>query len=338
MQSLSRKYFSALKLSLRISVYIETVRLFNGDTTMATEQETQQLIAAVLNNKLDELNRLLEQNSDLIKLQNQNKHTLLHLAAQAGHADIVEALLRANNRLAIPIPDFINLQDKNGNTALHIAAKNNHLAVGEILVSFHAKRDISNNNLKTALDVLPTGQDFYNFSFLLNDPLKYYSEGENYSEGESEIKPERSSNRLKLGLMALGGLLSAGAIGAGIAALVLTLLGISFLPFAPFTMLIGAAVVVAVGSIGLGLTAGAASVYYKNRTADYIELKDSTDAAVNSSISATQGLGGIKEVIKDVSTEQLPTVHSSPIGTAKKTANSAHATASSSTPTDKPQI
>ena len=69
----------------------------------------------------------------------------MHWAAENGHKEIVELLIRAGADK--------DLQDKDGSTPLHRAARTGHKEIVELLMRTGAVINQSNNEGKTALDV-----------------------------------------------------------------------------------------------------------------------------------------------------------------------------------------
>ena len=59
--------------------------------------------------------------------------TLLHMAADVGKADIIDALLASNSALYTNFD--VDEQDDTGNTPLHLAAANGHVAAVKSLVA-----------------------------------------------------------------------------------------------------------------------------------------------------------------------------------------------------------
>ncbi|MDQ7825757.1 MAG: ankyrin repeat domain-containing protein [Candidatus Eremiobacteraeota bacterium] len=73
--------------------------------------DPQEIIEAVLEGNTDRINRLLEDDPDLVEARDEQDYSLLHMAAWRGDIRIVEALI---NRKADP-----NLRNKWGFSALH---------------------------------------------------------------------------------------------------------------------------------------------------------------------------------------------------------------------------
>ena len=71
--------------------------------------------------------------------------TVLHLAAEYGHVNVVRLLLVRDVN--------IDLRDKMGDTALHRATQHSQMPVVELLVSANASLDIQNSSGRTALQI-----------------------------------------------------------------------------------------------------------------------------------------------------------------------------------------
>jgi len=64
--------------------------------------------------------------------------TALHLAAEHGHTQCAQELLRVSSA-------DVNATDTEGNTALHLSASHGHLAIAQLLVRNNAAMEVPNN-------------------------------------------------------------------------------------------------------------------------------------------------------------------------------------------------
>jgi ankyrin repeat protein len=80
-----------------------------------------------------------------------NYRTLLHAAADKGHIEILQLLLKAKFNGEDEINK--NDRDKLGNTALIYAVKNSHVRAVEVLLESGANPDIKNYDDKAAIDL-----------------------------------------------------------------------------------------------------------------------------------------------------------------------------------------
>jgi len=81
-----------------------------------------------------------------VNAQNDFRSTLLHIAAQKGHREVVELLLYYKNA-KVDTPDAL------ADTALHLAAYYGHAAIVELLINHNADVSKLNKEDKTASDV-----------------------------------------------------------------------------------------------------------------------------------------------------------------------------------------
>ncbi|KAM7187951.1 Ankyrin repeat-containing domain protein [Rhypophila sp. PSN 637] len=86
--------------------------------------------------------------------------TVLHLAAEYGHAHVVQTLLARRMD--------VNLRDDMGDTALHLAARHGHHSVIQVLVSSNATLDIRNSSGRTALQLSVIKGDIETVQLLLD--------------------------------------------------------------------------------------------------------------------------------------------------------------------------
>jgi len=64
--------------------------------------------------------------------------TALHVAAEHGHTQCAQELLRASSA-------DVNATDTEGNTALHLSAYHGHLTIAQLLIRNNAAMEIPNN-------------------------------------------------------------------------------------------------------------------------------------------------------------------------------------------------
>lgn len=85
--------------------------------------------------------------------------TPLHVAAQKGNLEVVEALIRqcpsSSGAAAAACATNVNALDADGKTALHHAARNGHLSICQQLLSHGADRSIASRSGHTALQLAP---------------------------------------------------------------------------------------------------------------------------------------------------------------------------------------
>ncbi|MGC2422756.1 MAG: ankyrin repeat domain-containing protein [Nitrospirota bacterium] len=87
----------------------------------------------------------LKAKSGFISIKDGTGRTLLHKAAEDGHAELAEALLEIR-------PEFVNVKDQVGETPLHKATFNGHHRAVMILISYGSDIPARNNSGKTAED------------------------------------------------------------------------------------------------------------------------------------------------------------------------------------------
>ncbi|KAM3926545.1 diacylglycerol kinase iota isoform 7-T7 [Leptodactylus fuscus] len=122
--------------------------------------EEQALVHAVLDGDLDKVMECCEKGASL-RIQGPERCSLLHLAAKAGHAEIVSYILENGSE------DLLDMVDRTtGETALHKAAFQGHRQVCQILVDAGAcslKRDSKG---QTPLDIAQAAEDSELASYL----------------------------------------------------------------------------------------------------------------------------------------------------------------------------
>ena len=72
---------------------------------------------------------LIEKDSNLSFLKDNDERTPLHSAVITNQLSIVDALLSPTSLNSVQVADLINAVDKDGNTVLHLAAINDNLEV-----------------------------------------------------------------------------------------------------------------------------------------------------------------------------------------------------------------
>lgn len=99
----------------------------------------------------------------ILKREDQNRQTVLHLAVENNHLNIVEILFRDYN-IAKDLKDGLN-----GNLPIHLAAKNGSCEMFYLLQKYDAVSFKPNNNLENALHIAA----FHNRSKFIREFLKY---------------------------------------------------------------------------------------------------------------------------------------------------------------------
>jgi ankyrin repeat protein len=89
---------------------------------------------------------LIEAGAKTDVLGGENKNNLVFMAASVNATKTLQLLIKK-------APDQINAKNKNGDTALHEAARFGSEKTLEILLKAGAKKDLGNNQGKTALDI-----------------------------------------------------------------------------------------------------------------------------------------------------------------------------------------
>lgn len=108
-----------------------------GDTALAMAIGNEQDPIAV---------SLIEAGAKTDVLGGENKNNLVFMAASVNATKTLQLLIKK-------APDQINAKNKNGDTALHEAARFGSEKTLEILLKAGAKKDLGNNQGKTALDI-----------------------------------------------------------------------------------------------------------------------------------------------------------------------------------------
>jgi len=121
--------------------------------TIDSKPKTLPIILAVTNGDLEKVNKLLNDNPDLVfSTDNEDKSTLLHIAAQNGHKDIAELLINKDVD--------VNAKNKYSDTPLHNAARKGHKNVVELLINKGASVNAKGNYGWSPLHYA-TGLSFY---------------------------------------------------------------------------------------------------------------------------------------------------------------------------------
>ncbi|GLJ22580.1 hypothetical protein SUGI_0424960 [Cryptomeria japonica] len=104
-------------------------------------------VAALRGCRKSTVEKLLQcDTSSSFKQDKLKQQTALHLAAQRGHADVVNCILRFAE-------DCVEIRDESGKTALHCAVENAPAGVVKSLVRFARVINIADKNGYTALDI-----------------------------------------------------------------------------------------------------------------------------------------------------------------------------------------
>ncbi len=98
--------------------------------------------------------RVLRNHNDSFSLHNQNRWTLLHVAAAFNHLKCAEALLKGGAKKALKSTSH------NGSTPLHLAAFAGHLEMVALLNKYGASLKSVNTNGRTALMNAARGHHF----------------------------------------------------------------------------------------------------------------------------------------------------------------------------------
>jgi len=117
-----------------------------------------------INNDLDLYRKTIE---NILRKQDENKQTILHLAIENNHDQIVELLLR-------DFVTFDNIKDDlreglNGNLLIHSAAKNGSVEIFHLLQKYDVVSFKTNNNSENALHVAAS----FNRKEFIEEFLKY---------------------------------------------------------------------------------------------------------------------------------------------------------------------
>jgi glyoxylase-like metal-dependent hydrolase (beta-lactamase superfamily II) len=146
---------------------------------------TQTIHEAAMNGDLEKVKALLKEDPKLIEANNENKKTALHFAAQGGHKNIVEFLLKKGadinrNNIADETPihyaaamghkDVVafliekkaiyNSVTLNGDTPLHYAARFGRMEITRLLVELGGEINTQNNTEQNVLDLaFESGQE-----------------------------------------------------------------------------------------------------------------------------------------------------------------------------------
>ena len=118
--------------------------------------ETALHLAVIKNNRVT-ANAMLQADPNLVKLENRDGQTALHVAASAGSEENVELLLKKNVK--------VNAVDSRGNTALHYALANSRYNVTRILLEqseilLYPKNKDGNSFLHLWASLSPQNKDY----------------------------------------------------------------------------------------------------------------------------------------------------------------------------------
>jgi ankyrin repeat protein/CHAT domain-containing protein len=102
-----------------------------------------ELLEAVMKGDTDLLKESIERDANVQQL-NKDLQTLLHLAANKNHADVLKLLVLHSDKL-------IDAQDHDGNTALHLAVDKSHKAAMDVLLAAKAEINLLNNQGESPL-------------------------------------------------------------------------------------------------------------------------------------------------------------------------------------------
>ena len=120
-----------------------------ADTRNKTSKKP--IYLAIEKGNIDQIEALIELDSNLIHKMYKNNWTLLHYAVDRTPKDKTEEVL--NFLLENGLKDKINAQAKEKSTALHLAVENNNLKAVKILLESGADKNIRNNGGNIPLDI-----------------------------------------------------------------------------------------------------------------------------------------------------------------------------------------
>ena len=132
------------KLMLVALISLAVVVQVKADEAFDRENGISPLHKASVNNKLDEVRRLLKEGAN-VHSKNINGWTPLHSAALEGHVDVVTELIKAGA--------YVNARNFRHTTPLVIAAWANHPDVVSLLIKHNANLNAQTEDGWTALHV-----------------------------------------------------------------------------------------------------------------------------------------------------------------------------------------
>jgi len=125
----------------------------NGDTA---------LVMAIANDQDQIAVKLIESGAKIDVLGGESKNNLIHMAASVNAEKTLELLTKK-------APEQINAKNKNGETALHEAARYGSEKTLKTLLNAGAKKDLTNNEGKTPLDIANSIQNKAAIKLLINN-------------------------------------------------------------------------------------------------------------------------------------------------------------------------
>lgn len=145
------KYISPLEWAIANGdIATATLLLDKVAGTSLTEEKKQFYpIKALLNNAPNMATFLLEHLPSKTPWQDKNGWTLLHLASNRGHIEVVNAFLNK-------YPKEVNTTNKDGVTPLHLAVRSNNFEIVQRLLKAGADPKLKDKDSKSALDYAKT--------------------------------------------------------------------------------------------------------------------------------------------------------------------------------------
>ncbi|KAI0310785.1 ankyrin repeat-containing domain protein [Amylostereum chailletii] len=123
-------------------------------TPTPTSEDNDDALLSCRYGDLDDLRQYVDRfgAAALTDIHDDNRNTVLHMAAANGHTEILDFLL------PIVPPSLLSTQNSSGSTALHWAALNSHLEVAQKLVEFPAGPGPDLIDIKNAAGRSPLGE------------------------------------------------------------------------------------------------------------------------------------------------------------------------------------